>query len=116
MLAGWIDPEWRRLRANQINRRRRVIGLDHFGKGIGVSATTMQRLRAGRFRHVVFVTSVGPRRIVNLARPPESGARYDSRATRLSREGESFINWLFQESGIDANTYRSETLRRRLPA
>src|SRR5689334_22736264 len=116
MLADSIDSEWRRLRTNRISRRRRVIGLDHLGKGIGVSATIMQRLRLGRFRHVVFVSSLGPRRIVNPARPSESRARRDTKATTLSRQEESFINWLFQEGGIDANTFRSETLQRRLPA
>jgi chemotaxis methyl-accepting protein methylase len=69
-------------------------------------------LRAARFRHVVFAD--GPSVIARQA-----SLTADRRRTApvvLDAEEAEFLPWLFQRAGLDADAYRPETLRRRLPA
>jgi chemotaxis methyl-accepting protein methylase len=83
------------------------------------AGSTMQNLLplSARFRHVVVARgSRARRRIVDCAgtdRPTEIGAEDPA-----SEPGEhqQFCRWLFDLVGLDARNYRSETLRRRLPA
>ncbi|HEX8522422.1 MAG TPA: protein-glutamate O-methyltransferase CheR [Tepidisphaeraceae bacterium] len=73
----------------------------------------VQRLRAGRFRHVVFATGMGMRRARNLAAPATEPLE---RVEALQGEPAAFLRWLFRRGGLDVNQYRPETLNRRLPA
>ena len=71
-----------------------------------------------RFRHVVFKGS-GRRGAVNLAPRPSIEhvpPPLHPRGPQLSADEERFVNWLFEQGGLDARAYRPETLRRRLPA
>src|SRR5438034_10203547 len=111
MLADSFAKGWRRQRSPRLSRRR-TMGLDNLGEGIGVPTSIMLRLCTGRFRHVVFASSMGPRRSIDFA-PAEACEEIEPKTQKLSREEESFIDWLFAQAGLDARIYRRETLRRR---
>ena len=72
--------------------------------------------RGSRFRHVVFRDAIGRRRAVNLAPRPRQTPPNPSagECPRLEGDEAVFMHWLFREAGLDAETYRPETLRRRL--
>jgi chemotaxis methyl-accepting protein methylase len=72
---------------------------------------------SAQFRHVVFPGRVRRRkpaldlgvrgRVLPAPPRPEPS---------LSRDGNAFVRWLFDQGGLDARLYRPETLQRRLPA
>jgi chemotaxis methyl-accepting protein methylase len=94
-----------------------------------LTEASKQIARGARFRHVVFKRTVR-RRAVDLAPRASAGDHaaaadadaaagvpfFDRRAARLAADEEQFVNWLFEQGGLDARAYRPETLRRRLPA
>lgn len=84
-----------------------------------LTEASKQLARGARFRHVVFKGS-GRRRAVDLAPRARSdlGAALVAagRPPHLAANEERFVNWLFERGGLDARSYRPETLRRRLPA
>lgn len=64
------------------------------------------------YRHVVFsrpVAGGGPP--VNFAADEPAGA-----APEATTQEESFVRWLFQQGGLCASDYKTESLRRRVPA
>jgi chemotaxis methyl-accepting protein methylase len=78
-----------------------------------------------RLRHVVFHGVGSSRRAIDFTptgRAPAIRTRADCPdrpvpgARQLGWEEESFIRWLFERAGLEARSYRAETLRRRLPA
>jgi chemotaxis methyl-accepting protein methylase len=82
-----------------------------------VSVAIMQRLRAGRFRHVAFASGLGARRAINfgaVAAGPED--QHPLAAGKLSGDESIFLRWLFRRAGLDVRHYRAETLQRRLAA
>jgi len=82
-----------------------------------VPRAILQRLRAGRFRHVVFASGgFGTSRAVDLATLDQQRAYSDIRHSAFNPEEEAFVRWLLGRMGVDAGAYRVETLRRRLPA
>ena len=73
--------------------------------------------RPNKYRHVVFTGPTGnTARIVNLA--PQVNPCDDDAAAKpeLTEEEQAFLRSLFACAGLDANAYRSESLRRRLHA
>src|ERR1041384_2201132 len=77
-------------------------------------------MRAARFRHIVFAHARTERRRGELAqrlngRHDHGGARLRE-VVQLTAQEESFVGYLFTQCGLDAQMYRSETLRRRIPA
>jgi chemotaxis methyl-accepting protein methylase len=76
-------------------------------------------LQLVRFRHVVFP---GPgsrhKKGINFApsAPPTAATEGRPSEPRLPSEHASFLEWLFSLAGLDVRRYRSESLRRRLPA
>src|SRR5687768_13161768 len=77
-------------------------------------ASTNGVARGARFRHVVF-TGTGRRRAVDLA--PRASAYpapllYHA-PPHLDADEQRFVDWLFERGGLDARSYRPETLRRR---
>jgi chemotaxis methyl-accepting protein methylase len=86
-----------------------------------IDSSSVQVARGSRFRHVIFKGIGGGRRhAVNLAprdtrfphRPPE----YWSPVPQLEPDEARFVAALFERGGLDAVSYRHETIRRRLPA
>jgi chemotaxis protein methyltransferase CheR len=70
---------------------------------------------AAQFRHIVFPRELRGRKAVNLAVGADPAAQ-PSAAGSLDAEATAFLRWLFARVGLDADRYREETLRRRLPA
>src|SRR5258708_28358398 len=74
-------------------------------------------LKPAAYRHVVFLPSgpVGapPINFADVSDPTPLPPPANSRAPI---ENESFLRWVFDRAGLDARDYKSETLRRRLPA
>jgi chemotaxis methyl-accepting protein methylase len=72
--------------------------------------------QAVRFRHVVFPEMVGRYgRAMNIA-PAEPAPPFSVDAAALTADEEAFLSGLFRRVGISARHYKTETLRRRLPA
>ena len=73
--------------------------------------------RPNKYRHVVFTGPYGSTaRLVNLAPPTVSVEEAPTGNDRLTEEEHAFIRSLFACAGLDANSYRAESLRRRLQA
>jgi chemotaxis protein methyltransferase CheR len=75
--------------------------------------------RGTRFGHVVFNGVGESRRAIDFGHGQHVNqpiAYPVSDSPPLGPEEESFIRWLFDRAGLDARSYRVETLRRRLPA
>jgi len=67
------------------------------------------------YRHVVFPHGgAGGGAPVNFA--AAHAGRFIGAAPAAATEEESFVRWLFAQSGLDAANYKTETLRRRVPA
>jgi chemotaxis methyl-accepting protein methylase len=67
------------------------------------------------YRHVVFPDLPGtPEQPVNFT-PADDGPEQDA-LTDLSADEYECIRWIFEQAGLDAEQYRRETLRRRVPA
>ncbi len=68
-----------------------------------------------KFRHVVF-----PRqrhaRLVDLALPDDVGVPFAEQDIQIPSEQWAFAEWLLRQAGLNANSYRAETLSRRLSA
>lgn len=70
--------------------------------------------RKTSFRHVMFADALNHRRRpVNLGPQPPRTVAQD---TVIEPAEWEFISWLFEQAGLNAANYRSETLARRLPA
>jgi chemotaxis methyl-accepting protein methylase len=86
-----------------------------------LSSIAVESAREARFRHIVFRSRHG-RAPVNLTPRPLSpidaavGNNADRAEKPLPHEDAAFVHWLFDRVSLDAKVYRSETLRRRLPA
>jgi chemotaxis methyl-accepting protein methylase len=72
-------------------------------------------LRPISYRHVVFpdLTKAGERP-VNFA--PAQNAPEQDGAAKLSSDEYECVQWIFEQAGLNADQYRRETLRRRIPA
>jgi chemotaxis methyl-accepting protein methylase len=68
--------------------------------------------RGARYRHVIF-NGHRSRRAINLA---PVALRSTPTTHGLSSRDTRFLDWLFDQAGLTASDYRSETLHRRLPA
>jgi len=67
----------------------------------------------GSFKHVVFADSTRMgRRPLNFATLPISPPMGNT----LPPEAKGFVQWLFEQSGLNLSCYREDTLARRLPA
>jgi chemotaxis protein methyltransferase CheR len=74
-------------------------------------------ISAEKFRHVVFADSIrGSTRAINFGSHRFPSTEIDDGGVPLEPDEDSFVRWLFREAGLDARSYREETLRRRLPA
>jgi chemotaxis protein methyltransferase CheR len=81
-----------------------------------VSAAIVHRLRAGRFRHVVFASGLGARRALDFGASAAGPHEQQSSRGKLSADESSFVRWLFRRGSLDVRHYRTETLHRRLAA
>lgn len=77
----------------------------------------LELTQPNKYRHVVFAGPTGRiAPLVNLAPPAEPHDITRDAKHELSEEEESFLHSLFACAGLDANAYRSDSLRRRLQA
>jgi chemotaxis methyl-accepting protein methylase len=86
-------------------------------------SVVVPRGRASRFRHIIFDPAVARSPVIDFAArnpaadPLRPWLSIERPAAIPLREDEAqFVRHLFVEAGIDGNAYRSETIRRRLPA
>jgi chemotaxis protein methyltransferase CheR len=68
------------------------------------------------FSHVTFPGRSIRGRGLNLASPAEAPWLPREKETDLAEESEAFVRWLFSRAGLEARSYRAESLRRRLPS
>jgi chemotaxis methyl-accepting protein methylase len=74
-------------------------------------------LLSSRLRHIVFPDEARRRSpVVNVAACGEPAPEAGPAGPDLSHEAATLTHWLFAQAGLDARQYRTETLRRRLPA
>src|SRR4051794_17029790 len=85
------------------------------GESDGRERPGMQVPNSPRFKHVVFPREACRPGGVNLARFPSPRAQR-RKAAELPPAQAQFLSWLFAQAGLDVDSYRVETLDRRLPA
>ncbi|MDB5301272.1 MAG: methyltransferase, CheR-type [Phycisphaerales bacterium] len=74
-------------------------------------------LKPAAYRHVVFPPSApAGASPINFAVSAEPAPLSPPAPSLTPIENESFLRWVFERAGLDARDYKSETLRRRLPA
>ena len=74
-------------------------------------------LRPISYRHAIFPDPhLGPRRAINFSSAPEHLPASEPPDAHLPSDEYDCVRWLFNRAGLNADDYRSETLRRRIPA
>jgi chemotaxis protein methyltransferase CheR len=76
----------------------------------------LQSVRENQFRHIVFPREESRRKLVNFGPPDVVIPVFEPSERNLPGDEASFLAWLFGSVGLDSRHYRTETLRRRIPA
>jgi chemotaxis protein methyltransferase CheR len=78
--------------------------------------------QTGKYRHIVFADALnGAARAINFCSVDPAFGMYAAAPAReaptaFSEQERAFVRWLFRQARLNAECYREETLRRRLPA
>jgi chemotaxis methyl-accepting protein methylase len=76
----------------------------------------LQSARENQFRHIVFPREESRRKLVNFGPPEVVFPAFEPSERNPPGDEASFLAWLFGNVGLDSRQYRTETLRRRIPA